>query len=348
MTTLDLTTAVPPVSPLYKPVIYTIKSGDTLGQIIANFYHANYGSDRYIAAKALVLYYNKHITNPDALLPGQLLRLMPMTPDSVGMCLASDNQSSQSETHLMMSPLKRENLDQYKLYMPTDPKEREAFWAMAWLDDNYNWLSGGLGAGLTSLGVLTHEQNTTLIKTVETLYKQYQMGLISKGQYDYGRRKALSLLSQRLGPLEKLLLKGQTAQQAIQIARSGAVPATEKIAKNLSWLSKLSKLSSASGVVLTGASLGMGCYGIAHTQNRQKKNEILVGTMSSTIAGSILGYALGVLLISTPVGWVTALALGAGSALASYGAGEGAVKLYDMSGAKVDFASMSGVDQICK
>ncbi|SBS32068.1 hypothetical protein MSP8886_02330 [Marinomonas spartinae] len=48
MTTLDLTTAVPPVSPLYKPVIYTIKSGDTLGQIIANFYHANYGSDRYI------------------------------------------------------------------------------------------------------------------------------------------------------------------------------------------------------------------------------------------------------------------------------------------------------------
>jgi len=325
MTTLDLTTAVPPVSPLYKPVIYTIKSGDTLGQIIANFYHANYGSDRYIAAKALVLYYNKHITNPDALLSGQLLRLMPMTPNSVGMCLASDNQSSQSETHLMMSPLKREHLDQYKLYMPTNPKEREAFWAMAWLDDNYSLLSGSAGAGLTTLGVLTHEQNTTLIKTVETLYKQYQMGLISKGQYDYGRRKALSLFSQRLGPLEKLLLKGQTAQQAIQIARSGAVPATEKIAKNLSRLNKLSKLASVGGVVLTGASLGMGCYDIAHTQSRQKKNEILVEILAGSGAGVILGYAVSALLISTPLGWFTALAIGVGSALASYGAGKGAV-----------------------
>lgn len=344
-----------PVSPLFKPVIYTVKQGDTLSQIISNFYDVTYGSDRYKSALALVSYHNKQITNPNLLQPKQVIRLMPMTPNSVGMCLASDENKKVlaefSNRSNQFHPTLGDGLDKYKMYIPTDAQEQEMFWALAWLQDEYDFLSIGSvasGAALSTLGGLVNKNNTALIQEVERLYNQYKKGTLTKGQYDYRRQKALKAFAQRLGPFEKVLLKGQTARQALQISRSKAVPATANVTKNLDRLNKLSKLSSVGGVVLTAAGVGMGCYNIAQAQSNQEKNEIFVETVTSSIVSIGSGLALTAFLISNPVGWATILVLGTASAVGSYKAGKAFRDIYTTSGAKVDFVSMSGVDTICK
>jgi len=61
-------------------------------------------------------------------------------------------------------------------------------------------------------------------------------------------------------------------------------------------------ISKHGGIVLTGVGLTAACMQIA---NAQEKNEIFVETIASTIAGVGLGFAIGVFLISNPIGWGT-------------------------------------------
>ncbi|WP_219702599.1 LysM peptidoglycan-binding domain-containing protein [Marinomonas lutimaris] len=341
-----------PVSPLFKPVIYTVKQGDTLSQIISNFYDVTYGSDRYKSALALVSYHNKQITNPNLLQPKQVIRLMPMTPNSVGMCLASDENKKVlaefSNRSNQFHPTLGDGLDKYKMHIPIDTQEQEMLWALSWLQDNYDILATSSGAALNSMGGLVNQQNTALIQEVERLYNQYKKGTLTKGQYDYRRQKALKAFAQRLGPFEKVLLKGQTARQALQISRSKAIPATANVTNHLDRLGRLSKLATHGGVVLTAAGVGMGCYNIATAQSRQEKNEIFVETVAGSLVSAGTGYALATFLITTPVGWATILVLGSAAAIGSYAAGKGARELYTMSGNKADLVSLSGVDKLCK
>lgn len=87
---------------------------------------------------------------------------------------------------------------------------------------------------------------------------------------------------------------------------------------------------------------------IADTDDRQEKNEILVETVTGTGVGLALGVAVGIFLVSNPVGWGAALVIGAGSAVASYSAGKISRSAYTLSGSKVDFVSGTGVDRVCK
>lgn len=68
--------------------------------------------------------------------------------------------------------------------------------------------------------------------------------------------------------------------------------------------------------------------------------------LSSSISGVALGVGLGILLMSTPVGWVTAIILGVGSSLASYGFGKGGAYLYNRYGQQLDLAQISRADQL--
>lgn len=87
---------------------------------------------------------------------------------------------------------------------------------------------------------------------------------------------------------------------------------------------------------------------IADTDSRQEKNEVLVETVMGTSIGVGLSVAVGVFLISNPVGWGTALIIGAGSAAISYGAGKAARKVYTVHGQSVDLVSGMGIDKVCK
>ena len=63
-----------------KTVIYTIKHGDTLSEIIRKHYHATPNTLLYSVAQSSVLEFNPHINHPDKINAGDSLRLMPL-PD---------------------------------------------------------------------------------------------------------------------------------------------------------------------------------------------------------------------------------------------------------------------------
>ncbi len=96
-----------------------------------------------------------------------------------------------------------------------------------------------------------------------------------------------------------------------------------------------------------GVGLTSACLQIANTTDIKEKNEIFVETITSTTAGTIAGYTIGLFLISNPVAWGTAIVLAVGSAVLSFGLGKGARFGYGVYGT-TDFVAGTGVDRICK
>ena len=87
---------------------------------------------------------------------------------------------------------------------------------------------------------------------------------------------------------------------------------------------------------------------IANAADAQEKNEIFVETITSTSAGIGLGFAVGVFLVSNPIGWGSAIVLAVGSTALSYGTGKFFRYGYNKSGMQVDFVTGAGVDRICQ
>ena len=92
----------------------------------------------------------------------------------------------------------------------------------------------------------------------------------------------------------------------------------------------------------------MACKAIGDTDDQQEKNEILVETTISTLAGVASGIALTFFLVSNPVGWAIAIGLSVGAAVGSYGLGKVAANVYSTSWLKEhDLVAMTNVDELC-
>ena len=332
------------------PVLYPIQPGDTLDKIIMDFYQVGYLNADFDSVKASVINANPQLTNPDRIIAGQFLRLLPrkFLADSNAALIANSQLAIADPLANLFGGFVPTELPSLQYHLPNAAQEQETLWALAWLQDNYDMLSLGTGAGSTAVGILTSEANNEFIRQVEQLYLQYQKGNISKGQYDYRRRIALQAYAEKIGPFEKILFKGKTVQESIRISRSKALPATRNIKNNLNRLTNLSHAMKNGGYLLTATGLVLGCRSMAQANSRLEKNEILVETLSSSISGVAMGLGLGILLMSTPVGWVTAIILGVGSSLASYGIGKGAKYVYNGYLQRIDFAEITRADQLCR
>ena len=196
---------------------------------------------------------------------------------------------------------------------------------------------------------ITGPANVALAQEVGELYQAYKRGELTKGQYDGRRAKLRKQLSNNLGFLEKRLLRGQTTQQAFRINRFKNMPVTHNISAYAAHLNRLSSYATyGGGIVLTSIGGKLACDDIAETDNRQQKNEIFVEYVTSTAAGSTASIALGVFMVTTPVGWAVALGLGAAAGFGSMAVGKGMAKLYSMNFEEYDLVSGLGVDQLCK
>jgi hypothetical protein len=338
--------------PINMPVLYPVQAGDTLSQIITQYYDITYHDPRYKAAEASVVYFNEALTNPDKIYAGQLLRLMPLPNHSEVLACEIPNDFNPYELPATLSRHRLEPMGvnytrSLEQHIPTNPAEQKAFWTMAWWDYAYPTLSHGAGAGFIATGGVVGQSNTMLLNNVKVLYEQYQRGFISKGQYDYGRQKLLTQYKSLVGPLEKVLFKGQTTQEAMRITRYKALPATINFQNYAQKMGRLAKSATSGGVILSAASLGIGCYQIATSDDQHEKNEIFVETVSSTIFGGLAGFGVSILLFSNPVGWTIAIAAGVGVAASSIGVGKLAKSFYNAKGDSVDLVKEWGVDKVC-
>ena len=198
------------------------------------------------------------------------------------------------------------------------------------------------------MGNLNNPSNVQLINKVGELYAKFKTGLITKSQYDYQRKVVLDTFKTNLGPFEKMMFGKNSTHQSIRIASAGGIPATAHIAKHANRLKALSAASKAGGIVLVGVGLTAGCMQIAKASSFQGKNEIFVETITSTTVGILSGLAIGVYLISNPIGWGTAIVLAIGSTSGSFAPGKFSRFVYTKSGSEIDLVSGAGINGVCK
>jgi len=136
--------------------------------------------------------------------------------------------------------------------------------------------------------------------------------------------------------------------ECVCIEGSSDVSAPADIAKHADRLKNIAAISKSGGIVLAGVGLTAACMQIGSTSDVQEKNEIFVETIMSTTAGTIAGFTIGLFLVSSPIGWGTAIVLAVGSTALSYGAGKGARYVYTKTGTQIDLASSAGVNRICQ
>ncbi|MFZ3420418.1 LysM peptidoglycan-binding domain-containing protein [Vibrio harveyi] len=322
--------------------IYSVRPGDTLSKIILKFYQVRYGSNEYKAALQQITSDNPQVNDPDKIKIGQSLILRKLnTPTGVESRPISANAQTISE-----ADQKQFDSTVKALSIP----EREAFWALSWLDDNWGPASAGIGASFASMGFLLGSEskgNISELKKLDGLYQDYKAGRLTKGQYDYRRRKLLETVAKNLGPTEKLFFNGQKARESMRISRKGGVPATSAIKKNTDKLAKLSKAVAKGGTVLTAVNLGLACDQIARAKTDVERSSIIVETAASTAVGTLAGAAIALVVLATPVGWVSALVLGTVSSFGSYTIGKMAARTYKEHYSGINIAANTGIGDVC-
>lgn len=339
-------------NPNNHPILVKVMPGDTLSQLVAKYYDTRLGTKTYDLALAQVRRHNPKVTNINTIRVGQVLKFMAM-PGS--------HQIKQVELPKRFDPWKIPITNKpfhcyvcspsvpfddnhMALHIPNTPEELEVFHQVSWFEENwFNLITHPASAGFSGLSKITGTHNTAFILEVKTAYNEMKAGKITRGAYDYRRRKALQALARKLGPTEKLLFKGKTAREAVRISRVKGIAATDHVLRNAARFNKLSKIAGKGGIVLAGASLAHGCYQIGQTQDKLKQNEIMV----ETVGGILGGAGVGLVLLTGPVGIGVALVIGVGSVVGGVVAGKIAKGIYSRSFKEVDLVGMSGVRGFC-
>ncbi len=209
-----------------------------------------------------------------------------------------------------------------------------------------------LAAGTTSLASIktTFQSNTVYLTELVQHYNDFKANTITKGQYDYRRKKVINQLDEKLGPLRYALNKSQTSREILRVSRKRGRRPTGNITRQIARMNKLSKLAHSGGILLAGVGLGLACHDIAHADSALQKNHILVESLGGVFGGVVFGgaVALTLALIATPVGWVAALMIGAGGVAVSYATGAIFKSIYDTNMMQVDLAQISGVSHLCR
>lgn len=309
-------------------VLYDVRRGDTLLAIVHDQYGLYGAQARQVVDQ--ILKDNPEIASPDLIYPGQpvLLRF----PAGVGNAAIPIDQ----------------DLENAKSAWCQAPKAEQEEMA----DTSYVYRA--LGLGLTGGGAALKgmedllSSNIRPIEEIAESYNSYRQGKMTKGQYDYARKKAITAFKDRIGPAEKLLFGRKSANQALRMKPGGGVNATKPFISQVDKISKVSKHAARGGVILTGVSLAASCSQIARTPEPVAKDRIAVEALAGTAVGAGTGIAIGFFLVSNPVGWGVAIAIGVGTAAAGYFAGKGASVIYDRHFSEVRVVEVLKIDRVCR
>ncbi len=313
-------------------IFYYVQPGDNLSNIIRH-YHGPLSLQQQQRIIKQIQADNPQLTNPNRIYPGQALLIdlpqkycpAPSTKQATPTVIADKR---------VFKPLMQQ-------WQNATSEEK------GWLSAITPVLLGTGAAGFTMIDT-TFKTNTSLVTEMAENYNDYKANNITKGLYDSRRQKLLYKLKTKLGPTQRILSGNKPVNEVLRISRSKGTVPIGNINQQVTKMTNLSKYASKGGIVLSVVGLGLACHQIASSDTKQEKNEILVESVSSFGGGLVYGAVLTVLLVATPVGWVAALAIGVGGALTGYGTGRVAKYYYTASGAKIDFASETGVNHLCK
>jgi len=314
-------------------ILYRVQPGDSLNKIINNYY-GKVPLQKRNDIIATIQADNPKLKNPDRIQANQLLQI-DIPPQYCATPRAQKLTPLLNIDKALLKPLQQQ-------YQVASPKEKRTISLLT-------PMMIGTGAATTMIDK-TFQTNTPLVAKIAELYNEYKENKITKGQYDSGRKALLTKLKTNLGPINALLNGKKSPNEVIRISRTkGSVP-TRNITQQVAKMSKLSRVASGGGFVLSIAGLGIACNQIANTSDVQVKNEIFVESVGGFAGGLIYATSATLVLaiMATPVGWVGALIIGVGGGLAGIGAGYGAKTLYTTRGNKIDLTKITKVNQLCR
>ncbi|ROQ21188.1 LysM domain-containing protein [Marinimicrobium koreense] len=321
----------PAISSETDVIVYQIQPGDTLSAIVKRYYGPMNPQQQQDWIQRIVAN-NRSAKNANTIYAGQLLKLdVPRQ-----YCAAPKGFPH----HLSASDDWFITLNNH--WASASPAEREVTSLLTPL------IMGGSSAKLAALD-RTFKNNAPLLREMVENYESYKAGDLTKGQYDYRRRKLVSQLSQKLGPTQWLLNGTSDLSEVLRITRKAGAESVAPLKQQARKLVSASKLASAGGIVLTAVSLKMACDQIAEAESKAEKSGILVETITATAVGlgAAAGVSIAVAFASTPVGWVASLVIAAGVAAVSYGSGRAARNMYDSLGTPIDLTTATGVSMLC-
>lgn len=318
----------------FDTLLYRVRPGDSLSRILQR-YHTGLNDVQLSKLSQQVQADNPALTDPDRMRPDQLISLK--IPQQY--CAA---------------PLPNYHLPTVRTDSLHWVPELERTWDRSTREER-DLLSAllpafiGLGSAKMSMIDTTFATNAPLLREMVGNYEDYKAGQKTKGQYDYQRQKLVSRLTTNLGPTNLILNGGQKPTEVLRISNSKGTVPTAPLQTQIQKMTRAASVAKAGGVALTAVSLSVACHQIGQASTQKEKNEILVESSAGLIGGLVFGLSASaaVLIMATPVGWVGAFAIGAGSALSGYTSGKLGLSIYDTMGNKIDFAAMTGVDRRC-
>jgi len=310
-------------------LFHHITSGDTLSKIINEYFpDSSIGMELHIQQ---VMADNPEITNADLIKPGQLLTLRSPNPN---MCIAPINQK---ETGYVKNLWKTMDTQSQSAIKESSPY--------------YTALSLGISGGGISMFTLekTLVSNMTLLNGIPDEYHNYKSGKITKYEFDKIRKAKLDQYTRNVGPAINKMLQGETKINSnFKLQPGRSLDATKSMTQHMDKLTKVSKIASRGGLVLTGVGLAASCYQISQAETQVEKNEIAVSTIAGTVAGTGVGIVAGIFLAATPIGWGIILAVGTASVLTGMATGEAAKYAYKNTKlGQVDIVDSLGINKVC-
>lgn len=307
--------------------LYAVRRGDSLLAIIRDQYGL-YGSGAKPVLDKL-LRNNPDITNPNLIYPGQLLLLrFPWDAPDTSLPVLNDLVYTK------------------QTWRQASRGEQESMADMTHVYRALGLTLTGTSTPLSATNALL-QSNIKPLEEIAEAYGDYRAGKITKGQYDYARRKRITAFRNNIGSGERLLFGNKRANQVLRMRPGGGIRATQPMLAQVGRLSKISKYAARGGIILTGVSLAASCHQISHTPDSVERNKIAVEAIAGTAAGFLTGIAVSVFLVSNPVGWGVAVAIGVGSAATGYFAGQAAGTIYDQNFRHVPVVETLFIDRIC-
>lgn len=264
---------------------YKVKAGDQIFRIMRDHYgDAAFFADQAALTDTLVKN-NPHIQDINMIFPGQVVMFpeTQMALNDAPMCLAPQDAWSSSEVAQKLSSVDQSTFDALIAVGASRPT---------------NAISGAL-MGHLDLAATNAIKN---VQKIEPAYWDMRAKTITRGQYDYARRKAIKAVDGDLGIYRKLITPGKTSSQVLRIDRSSLLR-TNKLTSEIGDLQRIAKTAKQGAAILKYIDIPITMAKVHTAQNNADRTAIVIVDGTSIAAGLGAG-ALAVVLFGTPVGWV--------------------------------------------
>ncbi len=309
-------------------IFHHVKAGDTLSSVIKEYYADNKQS--MVTMIKQVQIDNPNIQNPDRIQVGQLIAIRTIVPK---MCMGGIEQTQISEVKKLWSFLNIETQENMK--------------KSSGIYNNISLGLTGAGVGLFTINQ-TLKTNMSALNGIPDAYAKYKNKGMTKYQFDKLRKAKLSTYADNIGPAIKKIIYGEgEVKEAFKLVSGRSLDATKPMIHHMDKLKNIAKYAGKGSNILVCAGLAASCFEIIEAETLPEKNEIAVKAIASTFMGVISGIAIGVYLIGTPMGWVTAIGWGLISTGVSMGVGEGAVSAYKSYYLDVNVIDALGISHVC-